>query len=49
MVRPVSMSPLDNGLVNLAAIVGTIILLVGTIPTILLLGTKGKPNTDRHR
>jgi hypothetical protein len=30
---------LDNGLVNLAAIVGTIILLIGTIPAILLLTT----------
>ena len=26
----------DNGLVNLAAIVGTIILLIGTIPAILI-------------
>jgi hypothetical protein len=38
------MSLLDNGLVNLAAIVGTIILLCGTIPVILLLGSRGKPS-----
>jgi hypothetical protein len=30
---------LDNGLVNLAAIVSTIIVLIGTIPAILLLTT----------
>ena len=30
---------LDNGLVNLAAIVGTIIVLISTIPAILLLTT----------
>ncbi|HEX4337391.1 MAG TPA: hypothetical protein VH062_15855 [Polyangiaceae bacterium] len=30
---------LDNGLVNLAAIVGTIILLIGTIPAILFFTT----------
>ena len=29
----------DNGLVNLAAIVGAIVLLIGTIPAILLLST----------
>jgi hypothetical protein len=28
---------LDNGLVNLAAVVSTIIVLIGTIPAILLL------------
>jgi len=31
---------IDNGLVNLAAIVGTIILLIGTIPAVLLLTSK---------
>ena len=36
--RPDAMT-LDNGLVNLAAIVGTIIVLIGTIPAILLLTT----------
>lgn len=30
---------LDNGLVNLAAIVGSIIVLISTIPAILLLTT----------
>jgi hypothetical protein len=30
---------LDNGLVNLAAIVGAIVLLIGTIPAILILTT----------
>ncbi|HVW23931.1 MAG TPA: hypothetical protein VHC69_01080 [Polyangiaceae bacterium] len=30
---------LDNGLVNLAAIVGSIIVLVSTIPLILILST----------
>jgi hypothetical protein len=30
---------LDNGLVNLAAIVGAIVLLIGTIPALLLLTT----------
>lgn len=33
---------LDNGLVNLAAIVGSIVLLIGTIPAILLLTTPDK-------
>lgn len=37
--RPDAMT-IDNGLVNLAAIVGTIILLIGTIPAVLLLTTK---------
>jgi hypothetical protein len=32
---------LDNGLVNLAAIVGAIVVLIGTIPAILLLTTPG--------
>jgi len=36
--RPDAMT-LDNGLVNLAAIVSTIIVLIGTIPAILLLTT----------
>jgi hypothetical protein len=36
--RPDAMT-LDNGLVNLAAIVGAIIVLIGTIPAILLLTT----------
>jgi hypothetical protein len=36
--RPEAMT-LDNGLVNLAAIVSTIIVLIGTIPAILLLTT----------
>lgn len=35
--RPVM--SLDNGLVNLAAIVGAIVVLIGTIPAILLLTT----------
>jgi hypothetical protein len=39
MVPPDAMT-IDNGLVNLAAIVGTIILLIGTIPAVLLLTTK---------
>jgi len=38
MVGPAPMS-IDNGLVNLAAIVGAIVLLIGTIPAILLLST----------
>ena len=37
-LRPDAMT-LDNGLVNLAAIVSTIIVLIGTIPAILLLTT----------
>ena len=35
---------LDNGLVNLAAIVGTIIVLISTIPAILLLTTPDRRN-----
>ena len=31
---------MENGLVNLAAIVGTLIVLIGTIPALLFLGTK---------
>jgi hypothetical protein len=31
---------IDNGLVNLAAIVGAIIVLIGTIPAVLLLTSK---------
>jgi hypothetical protein len=34
---------LENGLVNLAAIVGAIVVLIGTIPAVLLL-TKPKKN-----
>jgi hypothetical protein len=37
---PADAMTIDNGLVNLAAIVGTIILLIGTIPAVLLLTTK---------
>lgn len=33
---------LDNGLVNLAAIIGTIVALCGVIPSILLLTTPRK-------
>lgn len=33
---------LENGLVNLAAIVGAIIVLIGTIPALLLLTTPAK-------
>jgi hypothetical protein len=36
VARPMS---IDNGLVNLAAIVSAIIVLIGTIPAILLLTT----------
>jgi hypothetical protein len=38
MYRPAHRAmTLDNGLVNLAAIVSTIVVLIGTIPVILLL------------
>ncbi len=39
---------LDNGLVNLAAIVSTIILLCGTIPLLLILSTPKKGRGDKH-
>lgn len=45
--RPDAMS-LDNGLVNLAAIVSTIILLCGTIPLLLILSTPKKGRGDKH-
>ena len=31
---------MEDGIVNLAAIVGTLNVLIGTIPTLLFLGTK---------
>ena len=40
--RPMS---LDNGLVNLAAIVSAIVVLIGTIPAILLLTTPKTPES----
>ena len=45
MVGPAPMS-IDNGLVNLAAIVGAIVLLIGTIPAILLLTTPRSGSGD---
>lgn len=41
--RPMS---LDNGFVNLAAIVSAIIVLIGTIPAILMLTTPKQPESD---
>ena len=38
---------IDNGLVNLAAIVGAIILLIGTIPAILLLTAPRTPGDGK--
>ncbi|HEX7669172.1 MAG TPA: hypothetical protein VF395_06305 [Polyangiaceae bacterium] len=46
---------LDNGLVNLAAIVSAIVVLIGTIPAILLLTTPKTPESgastraDEHK
>jgi hypothetical protein len=40
------MDVLENGLVNLAAIVGTLILCIGLIPLILI---KGSPAPPSHR
>lgn len=40
---------MENGLVNLAAIVGLLILCIGIVPVILLLGTRRAPAGDKSQ
>ena len=42
---------LENGLLNLAAIVGLIVICISTIPVLFLMapgGEKGEPEDDAH-